>query len=59
MDNDILNDPADVNETVTLSPRMLDNTKTIPVKLKRKPSCKHFGKKQTDQIRYMRIQGGY
>lgn len=30
----IVNVPADVNTTVKLLPRMLDNTKTIPVRLK-------------------------
>lgn len=38
----IVNVPADVNTTIKLLPRMLDNTETIPVKLKRKLSYKHF-----------------
>lgn len=38
----IVNVPADVNTTVKLLPRMLDNTETIPVKLKRKLSYKPF-----------------
>lgn len=35
------NVPADVNATVKQLPRMLDDTETIPVKLKRKLSYKH------------------
>lgn len=37
----IVNVPAAVNTTVKLLPRMLDNTETIPVKLKRNLSYKH------------------
>ena len=37
----VVNVPADVNTTVKQLPRMLDNTETIPVKLKRKLSYKH------------------
>lgn len=33
---------VNVNTTVKLLPRMCDNTETIPVKLKRKLSYKHF-----------------
>lgn len=38
----IVNVPAAVNTTVKLLPRMLDNTETIPVKLKLNLSYKHF-----------------
>lgn len=37
----VVNVPADVNATVKQLPRMLDDTETIPVKLKRKLSYKH------------------
>lgn len=43
----VVNVPADVNATVKQLPRMLDDTETIPVKLKRKLSYKYsvaFGK---------------
>lgn len=42
MKGNIVNVPADVNTTVKLLPRMLDNIETIPVKLKQNLSYKHF-----------------
>lgn len=50
----IVNVPADVNTTVKLLTRMLDNTETIPVKLKRKLSYKHFV--AFEKIRFLRLQ---
>lgn len=56
----IVNVPADVNTTVKLLPRMLDNTETIPVKLKRNLSYKHVvAFEKSDQIRYLRLQDGF
>ena len=38
----VVNVPADVNTTVKQLPRMMDNSETIPIKLKRKISHKNF-----------------
>ena len=38
----VFNGPADVNSTVSTLPRSIDESQTIPIKLKRRLSYRHY-----------------
>ena len=49
----VVNGPADVNSTVSTLPRSIDESQTIPIKLKRRLSYRHYY--QFQNVRQRRV----